>query len=180
MKLYKGKNASLCAIIDHKWKNHNLKIRILDQKYNPLLKRKEVVFEVDHSQEGQTTPRIEIRKNLANILKTKFDLVIVEKFETKTGTMIAIGEANAYETTEQAKLVERKHIITRNTPPEKPSAPEKMPQKEPEEKQPIETREPEKQVEPQEKVEEETQAKAAIEQKPTQETEMKEGEKKEE
>jgi len=96
-----------------------LKIKILSQKYNPLLKRKEVVFEADHSQEGQTTPRLELRKNLANMLQAKLDLVFIEKVETKTGTTIAIGEVNAYETPEQAKLVEREHIITRNTPPEK-------------------------------------------------------------
>jgi small subunit ribosomal protein S24e len=96
-----------------------LKIKILSQKYNPLLKRKEVIFEVNHSQEGQTTPRLELRKNLANMLKAKIDLVFVEKMETKTGTTTALGEANAYETAEQAKLVEREHIITRNILPEK-------------------------------------------------------------
>ncbi len=116
-----------------------MKVKILSQKYNPLLRRKEVVFEVDHSQEGQTTPRLELRQNLAEILKTKSDLVFVEKVETKTGTMIALGEANAYESLEQAKLVEREHIITRNVPPEKiaeaekPKEPEKAPAPKPEE-----------------------------------------------
>ena len=33
--------------------------------------------------------------------------------------MIAIGTANIYDTVEQAKLVESKHIILRNQPPEK-------------------------------------------------------------
>ncbi len=112
-----------------------MKIEILDQKYNPLLKRKEVVFEVDHSQEGQTTPRIEVRKNLASALKTNFDLVFIERFETKTGTMIAKGEANTYETLEQAKLVELQHITLRNSPPQKPADQEKRSQIEPEEKQ---------------------------------------------
>jgi len=102
-----------------------LKIEILSQKFNPLLKRREVIFEVEHSQEGQTSSRLEIRKNLANILKTEFDLVFLEKVETKTGTMTAAGEANAYDTLEQAKLVEPEHIITRNTPPEKPEETEK-------------------------------------------------------
>jgi ribosomal protein S24E len=45
--------------------------------------------------------------------------------ETKTGTMIAVGEANAYDSIEQAKFVEPKHIIARNTPPEKKEKPEK-------------------------------------------------------
>ncbi len=103
----------------------SLKIKILSQKSNPLLKRKEIVFEVEHSQEGQTSSRLETRKSLANILKTKFDLVFVEKMETKTGTMTAMGEANAYDNLEQAKLVECEHIINRNMPPEKPEGTEK-------------------------------------------------------
>jgi small subunit ribosomal protein S24e len=97
-----------------------LQLKILSQKYNPLLKRKEVVFEVDHNQEGQTTPRLELRKSLAGLLKTKLDLVFVERVETKTGTMIAMGEANAYDTLEQAKTVERDHIIARHVSAEKP------------------------------------------------------------
>jgi len=112
---------------------------MLSQKYNPLLKRKEVVFEVDHSQEGQTTSRLELRRNLANMLKTKLDLIFVEKMETKTGTMIAIGEANAYESTEQAKLIEPEHIIARNISPEKPAeATEKQKTPKPEGKKPTE------------------------------------------
>ncbi len=79
-----------------------------------MLKRKEVAFEVTHGQEGQTIPRLELRSNLSNLLKTKLDLVFIKKVETKTGTTVAIGEASAYETAEQAQLVERKHTIHRN------------------------------------------------------------------
>jgi small subunit ribosomal protein S24e len=96
-----------------------LKVKILSQRYNPLLKRKEVVFEVDHSQEGKTSSRPELRTGLADVLKTKADLVFVEKVQTRTGTMIALGEANAYDTLEQAKTVERDHIFERNVPSEK-------------------------------------------------------------
>ncbi|MFQ6068161.1 MAG: 30S ribosomal protein S24e [Candidatus Bathyarchaeia archaeon] len=113
-----------------------MKIKILSKKYNPLLKRKEVVFEVNHSEEGQTSSRLELRKNLANMLKTKVDLVLVKKVETKTGTMTALGEANVYETPEQAKLIEPKHIIARNIPPEKPAEKEKPKTEEPKEKKP--------------------------------------------
>lgn len=96
-----------------------MKIKILLQKYNPLLKRKEIVFEVDHTQEGQTSPRLEVRKGLANMLKTDLSNVFVEKLETKTGMMTATGVANAYESAEQAKVVESEHIIVRNTLHEK-------------------------------------------------------------
>ncbi len=119
-----------------------MKIKIVSQKYNPLLKRKEVVFEVDHSQQGQTPPRLEIRRNLAGLLTTKLDVIFVERVETKTGTTIAIGDANAYETLEQAKLVEPKHILARNALPEKPEENEKTKADTVEEKKPEEEIEP--------------------------------------
>jgi small subunit ribosomal protein S24e len=97
-----------------------MQVKILSQTYNPLLKRKEVVFEVDHTQEGQTTPRKQLRQSLAALLKTTSDLTFVEKMETKTGTMIAMGTAHVYDTTEQAKALERDHIIARDMPPAKP------------------------------------------------------------
>jgi small subunit ribosomal protein S24e len=101
----------------------SLKIKILSKKHNPLLKRQEVLFEVDHSQEGETSSRLELRKSLASMLKVDLDRVFVERVETKTGTMIALGEANAYESPDQARLVEREHIITRNAPPAKGGEP---------------------------------------------------------
>jgi small subunit ribosomal protein S24e len=119
MKLYKHKNAFLSAITIITSGEQALQVKILSQKYNPLLKRKEIAFEIDHSQEGQTTSRSELRNSLASLLKTKVDLIHVKKIKTKTGTMIAVGEANAYDTVEQAKTVERDHIIARDTPPKK-------------------------------------------------------------
>ncbi len=87
-----------------------------------MLKRDEVIFEVDHSEEGETSSRSEIRQKLADVLKTKLELTFVEKAETKTGTMTAKGEANVYETVDQANLIEREHIIQRNQlKPEQPA-----------------------------------------------------------
>ena len=113
MKLYKEKNALFSAATSTT-EEYNLKLKIVSRKQNPLLKREEVIFEVDHSEEGETTSRSEIRRKLADILKAKVELIFVEKAETKTGTMTAKGEANAYETVDQAKLIEREHIIQRN------------------------------------------------------------------
>jgi len=103
-----------------------MKVRITSEEYNPLLKRKEVAFEVEHRETGGTPSRFEVRKSLAALLKIDSGLVYVKKMETKTGTMIAVGEANAYDSIEQAKLVEPEHIIARNTPPEKQEKPEKQ------------------------------------------------------
>jgi ribosomal protein S24E len=113
-----------------------MKLKILSKEQNPLIKRKEVTFSVEHAQTGGTPTRVEVRKQLATLLKTDLDLVYVKQLETKTGTMVAIGEANAYDSVEQAKLVEPEHIIARNATPEKPEkspAPEEATEKEKEE-----------------------------------------------
>jgi small subunit ribosomal protein S24e len=97
-----------------------MEVKIVSAKENPLLKRKEVNFRVEHGPKGKTPPRLEVKKALAVELKISEELVFVEKMQTMTETNIAVGVANAYETTEQAKLVEPEYIIKRNSPPEKP------------------------------------------------------------
>jgi small subunit ribosomal protein S24e len=97
-----------------------MEVKIVSEKENPLLKRKEVCFRVEHSQTGNTPPRLEVRKALATTLKKDADLVFVKKMETKTGTRTAVGFANVYDSVEQAKLIEPKYIVKRNAPPEKP------------------------------------------------------------
>jgi len=96
-----------------------MEVKITEEQQNILLKRKEIMFEVEHSQTKGTPSRLEIRNKLAEILKTKPELVYVKRVETKTGTMKAKGEANAYQTIEQAKLIEPEYIVTRNMPAEK-------------------------------------------------------------
>jgi small subunit ribosomal protein S24e len=97
-----------------------MKVKITAQQHNPLLKRKEVTFEAAHELHEGTPTRIELRKNLADILKANIDLVFIERAITKTGSMLTVGEAHVYDTPEQAKMVEAEHIITRNIPAVKP------------------------------------------------------------
>ena len=105
-----------------------MKVNIISKKQNTLLKRKEITFSVDHAQNGGTPTRVDVGNQLVSLLKTKPELVYVKNFKTKRGTMVAVGEANFYESLEQAKLMEPKHIIARNALPENPEdskAPEK-------------------------------------------------------
>ena len=101
-----------------------MKLKIVSKEKNPLLKRTEVTFSIEHDQTGGTPSRAEVRSQLAAQLNTKLELVYIKHLETKTGTMVTVGEANAYDSAEQAKLVEPKHIIARNAVPEKPAEPE--------------------------------------------------------
>jgi small subunit ribosomal protein S24e len=102
-----------------------MEIKIIQQQYNPLLKRREVAFEVEHTQTKGTPSRLEIRKALAEKLKANLEAVYVRRIETKSGTMTARGEANAYDSEDQAKLVEPAYIVARNLPKEKKEAAEK-------------------------------------------------------
>lgn len=95
-------------------------LRIVSQKENPLLKRKEVQFQVNHGPKGKTPARIDVKRSLASALQTSEQLVFVKRMKTLTGTSTAVGFATAYETAEQAKLIEPAYIIKRNSPPEKP------------------------------------------------------------
>jgi ribosomal protein S24E len=122
-----------------------MKLKIVSKEQNPLMKRNEVTFRVEHAQTGGTPTRVEVRKQLATLLKTDLDLVYVKQLETKTGTMVAIGEANAYDSVEQAKLVEPEHIIARNAiPEEKPEEPEEAQAAEEKPEEPEKAEEPEK------------------------------------
>jgi small subunit ribosomal protein S24e len=95
-----------------------MEIKITSQKYNPMLKRKEVDVQIEHGEIGSTPPRKDIRKAVAVELKTDENIVFVKKFETKTGTHTAVGVANIYDSIEQAKLIEPEYIVKRNIPPE--------------------------------------------------------------
>ena len=127
-----------------------MEVKITEEQQNILLKRKEILFEVEHSQTKGTPSRLEIRNKLAEILKTKPELVYVKRVETKTGTMKATGEANAYESVEQAKLIEPKYIVTRNMPQaekkekaeEKVEAPPKKEEKPEKKEKPAKTEQP--------------------------------------
>jgi small subunit ribosomal protein S24e len=125
-----------------------MKINITTQQYNPLLKRKEIVFEIRHEDIKGTPSRIEVRKALAENLKANVDLVYVRKMQTRTGTMQAKGEANIYDTIEQAKLVEPQHIIERNVPSEKKPKEEEKAEEKPKAPKPEKIEKVEKAKEP--------------------------------
>ncbi|MCX8149887.1 MAG: 30S ribosomal protein S24e [Candidatus Bathyarchaeota archaeon] len=97
-----------------------MEIKIVSQKENPLLKRKEVQFQVNHGPKGKTPARLDVKRSLAAALQVSDQLVFIKRMKTLTGTSTAMGVATAYETVEQAKLIEPAYIIKRNSPPEKP------------------------------------------------------------
>jgi small subunit ribosomal protein S24e len=93
-----------------------MNVKVISDKENKLLKRREVHFEVNH--DSTSTPsRLEIRKAVADALKANVDLVFVKRFATKSGMHKADGVANLYDSVDQAKLIEPEYIVKRNVPP---------------------------------------------------------------
>lgn len=97
-----------------------MEIKIVSEKENPLLKRREVYFQIEHSETGSTPSRFDVKKAVAAMLKKDSELVFVKKFETKTGTHTVFGTANVYDSIEHARSTEPDYIKKRNSPPEEP------------------------------------------------------------
>ena len=91
-----------------------MELKHVTYRYNPLLERKEVYFEIDHSDVGSTPKRAEVRKLLAEHFGVEVGKVIVRKIETTTGTMVTRGEAHIYDSVEMAMFVEPDYILKRN------------------------------------------------------------------
>lgn len=90
-----------------------MEIRILEEKPNPLLHRREYSFEVSHAT-AATPRRDEVRGEFAKLTKAPKDRVIIERMQARYGTATTRGEAIVYETAEAAMATERGHILVRN------------------------------------------------------------------
>ena len=88
-------------------------IQVIEEKNNPILNRREIVFKVIHDE--STPSRKSVVERLAATMNSKVGLVYVDGLKTEFGKRETRGYAKIYETTERAAQVERDHIIERNT-----------------------------------------------------------------
>ncbi len=94
-------------------------IKVISEKHNLLLGRKEYLFEVAHP-EGPTPKRDEVRKALAEALKVPKDRLILEWMRARFGVQRSRGSAHAYDSKDLVNKVVREHILIRNGLKEKP------------------------------------------------------------
>ncbi|MFQ5800317.1 MAG: 30S ribosomal protein S24e [Candidatus Hydrothermarchaeales archaeon] len=144
-----------------------MKIDVLSEKENPLLKRKEVVVRILHS--GATPTRSEIRNKLVAKLNADSNTLILSPLEQRYGSAETLAKVKIYRSKERALQVESRHIIRKNFHPkekvkkpkeekekaEKPAEEAPKEKKEPEAKKPVEGAE-EKKAEKEEKREKTT------------------------
>ncbi len=89
-----------------------MKVEVLSEKDNPLLKRKEYEVKIIHD---AATPRItEIREKVAASKDIGKGTVVVDSFKSKYGSSEVIGTVNVYRTKERAMEIEPKHSLIKN------------------------------------------------------------------
>lgn len=90
-----------------------MKMEITQQKENPLMKRTEVFFEIDHS--GEATPgRNAVAEEVAKQMKSKRDCVVVDNIESVYGNGKSKGYAKVYENKEAALNNDKAYLLKRN------------------------------------------------------------------
>jgi ribosomal protein S24E len=94
-----------------------MEIKVSNESYNPLLKRKEITLEIDHSGEG-TPQRFDIRKRMASKLNAKIENVFVISLDTSTGLQRSTCALQVYDDSRAALSTVPEHVVTRNLPPE--------------------------------------------------------------
>jgi small subunit ribosomal protein S24e len=110
-----------------------MKVEVVDKVENPLFKRTEVKFRVDHA--GAPTPkRLEVRPQLAALLGVAEDLLVIDKLASTHGRQVASGIARTYSSREQLDKTEPKYLLKRGLPKE--AKPEKPAEEKPKETKP--------------------------------------------
>ena len=90
-----------------------MEIDIFEEKENKLLNRKEIKFYVDY--DGEATPKVlDIKSKLVALLNTKKELLVVDNVQPHYGEPKALGYAKIYDTVEDLKYIEAKHVIEKN------------------------------------------------------------------
>ncbi|NLU45711.1 MAG: 30S ribosomal protein S24e [Euryarchaeota archaeon] len=90
-----------------------MKIEIKEQRKNPLLKREEIRFAVEHVG-GSTPGRNAVAEEIAKKLKVKRNCVVIDAFETAYGIGKSDGYAKVYDSKEAAIEFESEYLLKRN------------------------------------------------------------------
>lgn len=90
-----------------------MKMEITQKKENPLQKRVEVYFTIDHK--GEATPgRNAVAEEVAKQTDSKRSCVVVDNIESVYGKGMSNGYAKVYEDKEAALEFDREYLLKRN------------------------------------------------------------------
>jgi small subunit ribosomal protein S24e len=91
-----------------------MEILVEKDRYNPLLKRRELYLKLVYWGEGPTPPRQAVREKLAGLFNASLDRIVVDYIKPEFGKQEAKCYAKIYDTTEDLMAIEEDHIIRRN------------------------------------------------------------------
>ena len=90
-----------------------MKMEITQKKENPIQKRVEVYFTIDHN--GESTPgRNAVAEEIAKQTNSKRTCVVVDTIESVFGRGMSKGYAKVYNTMEDALEFDRAYLLKRN------------------------------------------------------------------
>ncbi len=98
----------------------DISLTISEEKQNPLLYRKEVLFEISH-QKAPSPEKVNIKSEISRIFTAEPDLIQIINMKTKTNTWKTTGTAHIYSSREKAKKIIPQHLFQRELPTEEKS-----------------------------------------------------------
>ncbi len=91
-----------------------MEIRVESERYNPLLKRKELHLRVSFN--GKTPSRAEIREKIAGLMNAEQNRLVIDYVKNEFGKREAKVYVKIYDSAEAMKAIEERHILERNFP----------------------------------------------------------------
>ena len=89
-----------------------MEIKIISDKENPLLHRREVKFIVEY--EGATPSIKDVKMKLVAMLNADKNMVIVDTLNQEFGKMESNGYAKIYNDEKMMNLIEKKSVLEKN------------------------------------------------------------------
>ncbi|MDK2790430.1 MAG: small subunit ribosomal protein S24e [Methanothermococcus sp.] len=89
-----------------------MEIKIVSERENPLLDRKEIKFTV--SFEGATPSIKDVKMKLVAILNADKNMLVVDKLDQEFGKMEVNGYAKIYNNEKMMNLIEKKSVLEKN------------------------------------------------------------------
>ncbi len=88
-------------------------LKLVEERDNKLVGRKEYVFIVDHYGSG-TPRRAEVREKVAELLGVPANFIVVRKLETEYGLTRSKALVHVYSSEARLREVEPEHVIRKN------------------------------------------------------------------
>ncbi len=91
-----------------------MEVLVEKERYNPLLKRKELHLRIVYWGEGATPTRQAVREKIAGLFNAELDRIVVDYIKPEFGKQEAKCYAKIYDSHEDLMSIEEDHIIRRN------------------------------------------------------------------